>query len=304
MAIIMILLAAGTMLVLALAAGFVLGWANKALHVQADPRIESILSILPGANCGGCEFIGCADYAEALVKDGAAINKCSVGGESCKKMIANILGVEVTESWPYRPVVHCGAHTGDKFGRHLYQGEGTCSGANGVAGVQGCTYGCLAFGDCERSCNFDAIHVVDGLATVDYHKCTGCGACERACPRHIISMVPFKRERMLVVTCCNHDFGKAVKAVCKVGCIGCGACARTSALFSMEKNLPRIDYEKYDPEMAAEFETLMGKCPMKRLLIIGKPTERDLAGVANEKNPPDLIVDKFETTADKTEWRG
>ena len=30
---------------------------------------------------------------------------------------------------------------------------------------------------CERTCKFDAIHVVDGVARVDYDKCKGCGMC-------------------------------------------------------------------------------------------------------------------------------
>ncbi|HAU38841.1 MAG TPA: electron transporter RnfB, partial [Phycisphaerales bacterium] len=52
----------------------------------------------------------------------------------------------------------------------------------------------------------------------------GCGACAKVCPRNIITMVPFKADRMYVVACCNQDFGKDVKAVCNVGCIGCKAC--------------------------------------------------------------------------------
>ena len=48
-----IVLAAATMGLLAVSMGFVLGWANKAFHVDVDPRIEAADEILPGANCGG-----------------------------------------------------------------------------------------------------------------------------------------------------------------------------------------------------------------------------------------------------------
>ena len=76
-----------------------------------------------------------------------------------------------------------------------------CRAANLVADVQGCTYGCLGFGDCSRACNYDAIQVVDGLATVNYYNCIGCGACAKVCPRNIITITPFKAKRMLAVAC-------------------------------------------------------------------------------------------------------
>ena len=44
-----------------------------------------------------------------------------------------------------------------------------------------CTTSCIACGMCERTCKFDAIHVVDGVARVDYDKCKGCGRCIGAC---------------------------------------------------------------------------------------------------------------------------
>lgn len=45
-----------------------------------------------------------------------------------------------------------------------------------------CPVGCIACGICEKTCKFDAIHVIDNLATIDYNKCTSCGECEKACP--------------------------------------------------------------------------------------------------------------------------
>jgi len=51
------------------------------------------------------------------------------------------------------------------------------------------------------------------------------------------------------VACSNKDSGKDVRAVCKVGCIGCGVCHRTAAdLFSVKDHLSQIDYDQYDPE--------------------------------------------------------
>ena len=109
---------------------------------------------------------------------------------SCVEMMGGIMGVDVSGALPFRPVVHCVARKGDKHQLFEYRGEQTCGAANIVAGVQGCTYGCLGTGDCVRACDYGAIRVVDGLATVDYEKCVGCKACAKVCPRNVITMVP------------------------------------------------------------------------------------------------------------------
>ena len=44
----------------------------------------------------------------------------------------------------------------------------------GPVAMKACTTSCIACGMCERTCKFDAIHVVDGVARVDYDKCKGC----------------------------------------------------------------------------------------------------------------------------------
>ena len=300
---VVVILAGGVMLVLALFMAYVLGWANRAFHVALDPRVEAVSQALPGANCGGCGYVGCNEYAEAVVAGEIGVDKCTVGGVSCAAALAEILGVELNESWPYRPVVHCGATYGDRLKRSEYRGERTCASANLVSGVQGCAYGCLAFGDCQHACDFDAIHTIDGQTTVDYDKCVGCGACERVCPRHIISMAPFKVQQMLVVACSNKDFGREVKAVCKVGCLGCKACQRISDLFTVESNLPRIDYDKYDPDNSDDLLVALAKCPSKRLTFVGKPSPKDLDAVAGEEVPQVIQAD-FKSTVDETEWHG
>lgn len=296
-------LAGGTMLVLAVGTAFILGWAVEAFRVDVDPRVEALLAVLPGANCGGCGCVGCGDYAEAVAQGRMTPDKCPVGGPSVAAKAAAIMGVELTASWPYRPIVHCRAHTGDRLKQFVYDGEKTCAAANVVGGVQGCSYGCLGLGDCTRVCDFDAIHIKDGLATVDYQRCTGCGACARVCPRNIITMVPFKAERMLAVACSNKDVGPDVKAVCKVGCIGCQGCSKHSPLFSLRENLARIDYEAYDPEHMDANAVAVEKCPMKGIIYVGIPRPQDLEQVKDE-DVPTLIEANFKTTADQTEWRG
>jgi len=296
-------LSVGILLSMAVVLSYVLGWANIKFHVDVDPRVVSIMDALPGANCGGCGYVGCGEYAEAVVLEGEAVSKCVVGGQNCAADVARIMGVEVGEALPYRPVVHCGAHYEDRLGRHEYRGEQRCSAANLVAGVQGCTYGCLGFGDCVRACQFDAIHVVDGLATVDYESCVGCGACAKACPRNIISITPFKSAQVLAVACSNKDRGKNVMTVCKVGCIGCGACARISDLFVLEDNLSTINYDAYTDECTLDVMKACEKCPRKRLVFVGIPTREDLEK-SRDLKAPDVVEPDFKTTVDDTEWRG
>ena len=48
--------------------GLILAVASKVFEVKKDPREEEILGHLAGANCGGCGFAGCADYAKAVVE--------------------------------------------------------------------------------------------------------------------------------------------------------------------------------------------------------------------------------------------
>lgn len=55
--------------------------------------------------------------------------------------------------------------------------------------IKNCKVGCIACKRCEEACKFDAIHVVNNLAIIDYDKCTGCGACIKVCPRNIIKKV-------------------------------------------------------------------------------------------------------------------
>ncbi|MEA4816599.1 MAG: RnfABCDGE type electron transport complex subunit B [Lachnospiraceae bacterium] len=53
--------------------------------------------------------------------------------------------------------------------------------------VSNCSNGCIACKICEKSCNFDAIKVIDNLAVIDYDKCKNCGVCANKCPKHVIT---------------------------------------------------------------------------------------------------------------------
>lgn len=50
-----------------------------------------------------------------------------------------------------------------------------------------CDLGCVGCHLCEKQCDYDAIHVINNLAVIDYGKCVSCGRCAAVCPRNLIS---------------------------------------------------------------------------------------------------------------------
>ena len=63
---------------------------------------------------------------------------------------------------------------------------GCSSTAKGKAVTTACEIGCIGCKKCEKTCPNGAITVTDFCAHIDYDKCTNCGACKEACPRHVI----------------------------------------------------------------------------------------------------------------------
>ena len=58
-----------------------------------------------------------------------------------------------------------------------------------------CSIGCIACKLCEKSCKFDAIHVIDNHAVIDYTKCTNCTLCAKVCPTKVIHVHPKKKAK-------------------------------------------------------------------------------------------------------------
>jgi len=56
--------------------GLMLGIADKFFKVALDTRVETILKLLPGVNCGACGHPGCAGLADAIVGGGGKLKDC------------------------------------------------------------------------------------------------------------------------------------------------------------------------------------------------------------------------------------
>ncbi len=259
-----------TLLVIGLVFTIMLTIAHHRLQVEVDPRVTAVREALPGANCGGCNYPGCDQFAEAVASEEAPPAACVVLGEEALQQIADIMGIEASAEAPKRAVIHCGAHCDERQGRTEYRGDSTCLGMNLVAGVQACTYGCLGLGDCADACPFDAIEIVDGLPIVDYVACTGCGNCVGACPRGIITLKSMIDDPLVVVACSSRDAAKATRASCKVGCIACGLCARARPeTFAVKNDLCTIDYTPETYKQTGDQEAAIVKCPTVCLRLVG-----------------------------------
>ena len=222
-----ILIAAAVIAVAGIIVGIGLGLFGEKFKVEVDEKEVAIREELPGNNCGGCGFAGCDALAKAIAEGKAPANACPVGGAPVGEKIAAILGVSVVPA----------------------------------GGPKACSYGCTGFGSCVKACQFDAIHVVDGVAVVDKEKCVACGKCVATCPKGLIQIVPYSAEHL--VQCSSHDKGKDVKAACQAGCIGCTLCTKQceSDAIHMDNNLAFIDYEK-----CTNCGKCAAKCPAKVIL--------------------------------------
>lgn len=239
--------------------GLLLGFAGKAFEVKTDEKEIAIREALPGNNCGGCGYAGCDALAKAIANGEAIASACPVGGAVVAAKIAEIIGseVEVTKNVAFVKCSGTCEKAGNKFN---YYGNEDCKQAalSTGGGPKACTFGCMGFGSCVKVCEFDAIHIENGIAVVDREKCVACGKCVKECPKHLIELVPY--DNKCFVACNSNDKGKDVKAVCQVGCIGCKLCERNCEFdaIHVENNLAHIDYSK-----CTNCGKCKEKCPVK-----------------------------------------
>ena len=134
------------------------------------------VSVVPGAGEKACTY-GCMGYGSCVkacafdaihVVDGVAVvdkEKCVACGK-CVSSCPNHL----IELVPYKAehLVQCSSHDKGKDVKSV------------------CESGCIGCTLCTKQCEFDAIHMEDNLAVIDYEKCTNCGKCAVKCPAKVI----------------------------------------------------------------------------------------------------------------------
>jgi len=237
--------------VLGCLASVVLFLVARKFNVEEDPRIDLVEEALPSANCGGCGFAGCRNFAEACVNADSLDNlNCPVGGTSTMTKVGEILGLTANATDPMVAVVRCNGSHKNCQRTNTYDGAKSCAIANSLyIGETDCSFGCLGFGDCVTACLFDAIHIKPetGLPEVDEDKCTACGTCVKACPKGIIELrKKGPKNRRIFVSCMNKDKDGIARKACSVACIGCGKCVKECQFdaITIENNLAYIDFTK------------------------------------------------------------
>ena len=277
-----------TLVAIGAAAAIILYFVAQKFKVFEDPRIDQVEEALPAANCGGCGFPGCRNFAETLVKseswDGLF---CPVGGNETMAKAASILGKEAIVQAPRVAVVRCNGTPEHRPRLNVYNGAPTCAIIHSLyMGESGCPNGCLGCGDCVVVCDFDAIHMnpTTDLPVVITDKCTACGACVEACPRDIIELRKLnKKDRKIFVSCINTEKGAMAKKNCSVACIGCAKCFKVCPheAITMDNNLAFIDSDKCKLCRKCVLE-----CPTGAILELNFPPPR----IKERTEPAEAVI--------------
>ena len=208
--------------------------ASKFMAVEEDPRIEEVAGCLAGANCGGCGYAGCADYAKAVVMDGVPCDKCAPGGPKAAAAIAKIMG-GTASAVEKKAVVQCQGNSEHCKPAYDYKGIQTCAAAAALYGgpkaaaaiakimggeasavekkavvqCQGNTEHCKPSYDYKGIQTCAAAAALYGGPKTCSFACIGLGDCTKVCKFDAIHIVD------------------GVAKVDKDKCTGCGACANT-----------------------------------------------------------------------------
>ena len=158
------LLAVGSLTVIGVALGGILGTAARLLAVKVDPLEADLQALLPGSQCGQCGYVGCAQAAKALAASDAPPTLCPPGGKAVAEAIARRLGVALDLS----------GHV-DRGPEYAIIDEELCI---------GCTR-------CLKECSVDGIFgATKQMHTILIESCHACGKCITVCPTDAISMRP------------------------------------------------------------------------------------------------------------------
>lgn len=136
--------------------------AHKFKVEPKDPMQHLVEQCLPQVQCGQCGYVGCAEYATAVLNGEAPINLCTPGGEATVKALADLLHMPMPSDLPTNS---------EESMAHIIAEK------------------CIGCGKCAKVCPYDAISgVIKQCHVVDTQYCTGCTKCVACCPTSCIEM--------------------------------------------------------------------------------------------------------------------
>ena len=136
----------------ALLLGAVILMVMRFFSVKDNPLVEELNEVLPGVNCGGCGYSGCAGYAAALASgQDKNTSKCTAGGTDTAEAVALTLGTAPQE---YIPGAHVFCQGSGEYAPAEidYTGTPNRASATGLWWPELMYLWLLGFGDCYDVC--------------------------------------------------------------------------------------------------------------------------------------------------------
>lgn len=136
--------------------------------------VDEVDQLLPQTQCGLCEYSGCRPYAQAIVYQNVAINRCPPGGVKTLMQLAELL---------------------DRDPAPLISEMQQKAKPPSVAVIR--EEECIGCTKCILACPVDAILGAAKLMhTVITDQCTGCELCIAPCPVDCIDMVSVPEQKL------------------------------------------------------------------------------------------------------------
>jgi electron transport complex protein RnfB len=140
--------------------------------MAAHGLAEAVLEALPQTQCRRCGYADCQRYADAIVAEGAAINRCPPGGAAGVARLALVTG-------------RAGSPLDPECGREAPRSLAVIDES-----------ACIGCALCLQACPVDAIvGAAKRMHVVIAAHCTGCELCIPVCPVDCIALVGASGDR-------------------------------------------------------------------------------------------------------------